>query len=186
MRTILSQACSSPLSRWAAARASHPALRLSVTPVSSVEDQPIRIRFDGLEAPQGVWLELRSTDANGVVFVSRAAYGADEHGVLDVAHANALDGSTYSGVWAMGLLSEMYAPNALPLTAYHWGEHTTALRAVGGLLVGDDRFHHLRAPLAAGDVHDGDQHRCEERVCRDVFGARGRPEAGRGARDRRF
>lgn len=100
---------------------SHPVLRLQVTPPGSVEDQPVRIRFDGLRRLQGVWLELRSTDANGIVFVSRAAFGADEQGVLDLARAKALTGSSYSGVWQMGLLTSMTAPNALPLTDYSWG-----------------------------------------------------------------
>ncbi|HEX4526855.1 MAG TPA: acyl-CoA thioesterase/bile acid-CoA:amino acid N-acyltransferase family protein [Gaiellaceae bacterium] len=101
--------------------ASHRAARLQVTPASSVEDQPIQIRFDGLRRLQGVWLELRSTDATGTVFVSRAAFGADDHGVLDLARAQAQTGSTYSGVWQMGLLASMTAPNALPLTDYRWG-----------------------------------------------------------------
>lgn len=97
------------------------AMRLQVTPAASVEDQPVRIRFDGLKRLQGVWLELRSTDANGIVFVSRAAFGADDQGVLDLTRAKALTGSSYSGVWQMGLLTSMAAPNALPLTNYSWG-----------------------------------------------------------------
>ena len=100
---------------------SSPALSLRVTPAVSVEDQPISIRFDGLRRLQGVWLELRSTDAGGTVFVSRAAFGADEHGVLDLARAKALTGSTYSGVWQMGLLTSLTAPNAAPLADYRWG-----------------------------------------------------------------
>jgi len=100
---------------------SHSAARLQVTPSDSLEDQPIRIRFDGLRRLQGVWLELRSTDARGTVFVSRAAFGADDHGVLDLARAQARVGSTYSGVWPMGLLTSLTAPNALPLTEYRWG-----------------------------------------------------------------
>jgi dienelactone hydrolase len=102
--------------------ASHrPAARLQVTPADSVEDQPIRIRFDGLKRLQGVWLELHSTDANGTVFVSRAAFGANDQGVLDLARAPARTGSAYSGVWQMGLLTSMAAPNALPHTDYEWG-----------------------------------------------------------------
>jgi dienelactone hydrolase len=101
--------------------ASHPALHLRVTPAVSVEDQPVSIRFDGLRRLQGVWLELRSTDAKGIVFVSRAAFGADEHGVLDLARARALTGSAYSGVWPMGLLTSMTAPNGAPRTGYTWG-----------------------------------------------------------------
>ncbi len=107
---------------------SHRAPHLQVTPAVSVEDQPVSIRFDGLRRLQGVWLELRSTDARGVVFVSRAAFGADEQGVLDLDRAAPLTGSAYSGVWPMGLVTSMTAPNAAPLTDYAWG--TTPRRFV--------------------------------------------------------
>ena len=80
------------------------------------------IRFEGLKRLQGVWLELRSTDAKGTVFVSRAAFGADEDGVLDLARARPLAGSAYSGgPWQMGLVTSMEAPNALAHTDYAWG-----------------------------------------------------------------
>ncbi len=102
--------------------ASHSGLRLWVTPAVSVEDQPVRIRFEGLRRLQGVWLELRSTDAKGRVFVSQAAFGADENGVLDLVRARPLVGSAYSGrAWQMGLVTSMTAPNGLPLTEYAWG-----------------------------------------------------------------
>jgi dienelactone hydrolase len=102
--------------------ASHPVLRLQVTPAVSVEDQPVSIRFEGLRRLQGVWLELRSTDAKGRVFLSRAAFGADKSGVLDLARARtALAGSAYSGTWPMGLVTSMTAPYAPPLTDYAWG-----------------------------------------------------------------
>ena len=80
------------------------------------------IRFEGLRRLQGVWLELRSTDAKGRVFSSRAAFGADEHGVLDLARARPQAGSVYSGgVWPMGLVTSMTAANAQPFTDYAWG-----------------------------------------------------------------
>ena len=88
----------------------------------SVEDQPVSIRFEGLRRLQGVWLELRSTDAKGRRFFSRAAFGADEKGVLDLARARPLAGSVYSGgAWPMGLVTSMAAPSALPFTDYAWG-----------------------------------------------------------------
>ncbi len=102
--------------------ASHSVLRLWVTPAVSVEDQPVRIRFEGLRRLQGVWLELRSTDAKGRVFVSKAAFGADENGVLDLVRARPLVGSAYSGrAWQMGLVTSMTAPNGPPLSKYAWG-----------------------------------------------------------------
>ena len=99
----------------------HHALRVRVTPVSSTEDQPVQIRIDGLAPRQGVWLELRSTDANGIAFRSRAAFGADRQGVLDLGRARALSGSSYSGVWPMGLLTSMSAPSAPAFSYYRWG-----------------------------------------------------------------
>jgi len=99
----------------------HHALRVRVTPGSSTEDQPLQIRIDGLDPRQGVWLELRSTDAKGIVFRSRAAFAADRKGVLELNRAAALSGSSYSGVWPMGLLTSMSAPSAPPLTFYRWG-----------------------------------------------------------------
>ena len=101
---------------------SHSVLHLQVTPAASVEDQPVSIRLEGLRRLQGVWLELRSTDAKGRVFLSRAAFGAGENGVLDLARARPLAGSTYSGgAWQMGLVTSMAAPNALAFTDYAWG-----------------------------------------------------------------
>jgi dienelactone hydrolase len=121
MRTILLAGLLLAIVTVGCGSASHRAVRLQVTPVASVEDQPIRIRLDGLRRLQGVWLELRSRDARGMVFVSRAAFGADEQGVLDVSQTKALTGSAYSGVWPMGLLTAMSAPDGLPFTAYRWG-----------------------------------------------------------------
>ena len=50
MRTILLAGLFLAVVTAGCGGASHPALRLTVTPASSVEDQPIRIRFDGLSA----------------------------------------------------------------------------------------------------------------------------------------
>ena len=122
MRTILIAGLLLAVVTAGCGGASTPLPRLRVTPAVSVEDQPVSIRFDGLERLQGVWLELRSTDAKGIVFVSRAAFGADEDGVLDLARARPLTGSAYSGgAWPMGLVTSMTAPNASPLTDYAWG-----------------------------------------------------------------
>jgi dienelactone hydrolase len=94
---------------------------LTVTPRSSLEDQPIDIRVDGLQPKQGVYVTLSSRDAKGVAFTARASYAADSHGNLDVATAAPLEGSSYSGVWRMGLLTSMSAPNAPPHSIYWWG-----------------------------------------------------------------
>ncbi len=93
---------------------------ITVTPRSSLEDQPIDIRVDGLRPKQGVYVTLSSRDAKGVAFTARAAYAADGRGRVDLANAAPLKGSSYSGVWQMGLLTSMSAPNAAPLTVYRW------------------------------------------------------------------
>lgn len=93
---------------------------ITVTPRSSLEDQPIDIRVDGLQPKQGVYVTLSSRDSNGVAFTARAAYAADGDGRLDLATAAPLEGSSYSGVWRMGLLTSMSAPNAPPHSLYGW------------------------------------------------------------------
>jgi dienelactone hydrolase len=93
---------------------------ITVTPRSSLEDQPVDIRVDGLRPKQGVYLTLSSRDAKGVAFTARAAYAADSDGRLDLATAAPLEASSYSGVWRMGLLTSMNAPNAPPHTVYWW------------------------------------------------------------------
>jgi dienelactone hydrolase len=93
---------------------------IAVTPRSSLEDQPIDIRVDGLRPKQGVYVTLSSRDAKGVAFTARAAYAADGDGRLDLATAAPLKGSSYSGVWRMGLLTSMTAPSAAPHTVYWW------------------------------------------------------------------
>jgi dienelactone hydrolase len=102
---------------------SHRPVAVAVTPGLSNEDQPIDISVTGLAPKQGVYISLRAVDAHHIAFVSKAAYAADAHGVVDTTRATALRGSSYAGVWPMGLITSMSAPNAKPFTFYWWGEN---------------------------------------------------------------
>jgi dienelactone hydrolase len=101
----------------------HSSVRVRVTPADSVEDQPIRIRVAGLAPREHASLALRSKDARGVTFSARASFTADAAGEIDLRHAKPLQGGSYSGVWSMGLLTSMSAPNAPPFTSYRWSDH---------------------------------------------------------------
>lgn len=93
-------------------------VRVTVEPRTSLEDQPVDIRIDGLRPKQGVHVTIGSRDGNGVTFTARASFEADRGGRVDLATAAALPGSSYSGVWRMGLLTSMTAPNH---SGYLWG-----------------------------------------------------------------
>jgi dienelactone hydrolase len=115
----------------------------TVTPRTSLEDQPVDIRVDGLRPKQGVYVTLSSRDAKGVAFTARASFGADSHGVLDLATAKPLAGSSYASVWRMGLLTSMTAPNAPAHTLYWWGGGAMRFRlsvASGGRTIASTSF----------------------------------------------
>ena len=58
-----------------------------VTPLSSVEDQPIQIRVGGLSPHEVVSLRLVSTDAAGVRWVSTATFAASSAGNVDMSQS---------------------------------------------------------------------------------------------------
>jgi dienelactone hydrolase len=137
---------------------------ITVTPRSSLEDQPIDIRVEGLRPKQGVYVTLSSRDAKGVAFTARASFGADRHGALDLATAAPLRGSSYSGAWRMGLLTAMTAPNAPPHTVYWWNDTQPLRFRVGVASAGrtiatatfSRRFSAVRFTVRRLDVaHDG-------------------------------
>lgn len=90
-----------------------------VSPSSSLLDQPVRIRVDGLAPSESVSLQLRSTDGYGVVWLASATFAADAHGIVDPARSPALAGD-YQGVQAMGLMWSMRAQAPDPAGAYFW------------------------------------------------------------------
>ncbi len=93
--------------------------RVTVSPPASVEDQSIHIRVRGLSPHEVVSLELASTDATRVRWVSRAKFAASSSGALDLTHSAPRSGA-YTGVWPMGLLSMMHPVGKAPYGAYFW------------------------------------------------------------------
>lgn len=93
--------------------------RVTVTPAASVEDQPVHIRVRGLSPHQGVSLDVSSTDAKGVHWVSTARFTASAAGVVDPRRTAPRSGA-YTGVWGMGLLSMARPIGPSPAGAYFW------------------------------------------------------------------
>ncbi|XP_006010653.1 acyl-coenzyme A amino acid N-acyltransferase 2 [Latimeria chalumnae] len=75
---------------------------LTVTPEVSLSDEPVTIRVSSLKPSQLVTLMTSLTDEQGVKFLSRAFYRADENGEVDLQKAASLGGN-YTGVEPMGL-----------------------------------------------------------------------------------
>lgn len=98
---------------------------VSVTPASSLFDQPVHIVINGLRPGSTVTVGLRSVDSYRHVWVSQAVFRSNGSGTVDLARAPALSGS-YSGVNPMGLIDAMRpAPGQVGLpsgqaAAYRW------------------------------------------------------------------
>ena len=85
---------------------------ITVTPRTSLADEPIHIVVSGLPARAPVSLELRSKDSAGVTWTSRARFEADGDGRLDLDRTAPISGD-YSGVWGSGLLVSMQPDDPL-------------------------------------------------------------------------
>jgi dienelactone hydrolase len=94
-------------------------VRATVAPMRSVEDQPVHITVRGLSPHERVALELASTDAKGVRWISTARFTASGRGIVDPDRSAPSSGD-YTGVWGMGLLSMMYPAGRAPVGAYFW------------------------------------------------------------------
>jgi len=110
------------------------AVRIGVSPASSIADEPVRIRVSGLAPRERVTVVLRSTDAKRITWVSSTAFRADPRGRLDLARA-AATGGFYRGVWGMGVIATMQPKTAPAANAYFWGtgaqRFTVSVRAKG-------------------------------------------------------
>jgi dienelactone hydrolase len=102
------------------ASAQVPGTTVTVTPRTSVADQPVQIRVAGLVGGQRATVQVSSTDAAGVRWQASAVYRADAAGDIDLNSAAVLSGS-YSGVSGMGLIWSMQPTKTPPLGAYSWG-----------------------------------------------------------------
>lgn len=91
---------------------------VSVTPVSSLSDQPVHIVVRGLDPDRTLTVGLGSTDALGHVWTSQAVFRSDGAGTVDLVRARAVSGS-YRGVDPMGLIDALH-PASSQATAYYW------------------------------------------------------------------
>jgi dienelactone hydrolase len=92
---------------------------VSVRPQSSLADQPVQIGVSGLAPGQEATIQVRSTDAQGVDWLSFATYQADATGDIDLSRARAISGR-YKGVSGMGLIWSLQPTGPDPAGAYFW------------------------------------------------------------------
>lgn len=97
------------------------AVRVTVRPGSSVEDQAVHIAVTGLSSGEPVTVQVSSTDARGVRWRSSATYRANATGVVDLDKAPATSGS-YRGVSGMGVIWSMRPEGPDPAGAYFWAD----------------------------------------------------------------
>ena len=81
-------------------------VRVSVTPASSLLDQPVHMVISGLGAGRMVTVGLSSVDYDGHVWTSQAVFQSNGSGTVDLATAPAVSGS-YRGINPMGLIDTM-------------------------------------------------------------------------------
>jgi hypothetical protein len=103
----------------AAACSTSPAAAISVTPTSSLADEPLSIRITGLSPNATAQVAVATTDRDGQTWTGQAAYAASADGTLDPNTASST-GGTYSGVHAMGLVSSMQPPKDAPAKNDGW------------------------------------------------------------------
>jgi len=104
-----------------AAPAAGGSVNLSVTPTSSLMDEPLAISVRGLRPKASVVLRVTSTDVNGVAFASEATFRANGDGVVNPRRMAPIAGS-YKGVHRMGLTDAMAPLSAGQGGLYFWGD----------------------------------------------------------------
>ena len=134
MRTILLAGLLLAIVTVGCGGASHRAVRLQVTPATSVEDQPIRIHLDGLRAPAGrlaraaldrrAWGHVRVAGC-----LRRRRTRRDRRRQREGADGQRLLRRLADGLADLDVGAGCSAVHGLPV-----GERTKALRALGGLL----------------------------------------------------
>lgn len=82
-------------------------------------DQPVHVVVSGVGSDRTIVVELRSVDAKGTEFTSRATFRSNRSGRVDLARTPATGGS-YSGADPMGLIDALQSPSGQD-TAYFWG-----------------------------------------------------------------
>lgn len=123
---------------------------MSVTPGTSLEDQPVAIRVTGLPPGRLARVVLRSTDTAGVKWASAATFRADGHGTIDLARALPISAS-YEGAWGMGLFATLLPVAADRRVHYSWGSGSDEFRVSatsGGKVVATGSFERQVGRLA--------------------------------------
>ncbi len=92
--------------------------RITVTPASSLRDQPVHIVVSGVGSRRRVTVALRSVDAHGVRWSSRAVFRSSPSGTVDLAHSPS-GGGSYEGVDPMGLVNAL-RPSCGRSAEYFW------------------------------------------------------------------
>jgi dienelactone hydrolase len=139
---------------------SHQHTKVSVKPLESVQDRPISMSVVNLRPGERVLLTLESRDATGVRYQARASFRASRNGQVDLATASPLAGSSYSGVWRMGMLASMKATTGSPFSYYQWSDHPQRFKltvSTGGRTVASQTFtrifrtgHYTEVPTSVG------------------------------------
>jgi Acyl-CoA thioester hydrolase/BAAT N-terminal region len=79
---------------------------MDITPISALQDVPLRIRLKGLAPASRVKVTAEMTARDGTVWRSHALFRADDAGRMDVDKAEPVEG-TYKAPSAMGLVCSM-------------------------------------------------------------------------------
>jgi dienelactone hydrolase len=116
---VVALALVGPLAVSAGSASGGTAARVTVTPLVSAADEPIRIVVRGLASAERATVAVTSVDDANVPWASSATFRADGAGVVDVNRMGPADGS-YEGVWSMGLIAMMTTVKPDPAGAYFW------------------------------------------------------------------
>ena len=145
---VMLSACTS------ASSSSAHAVRVTVSPRTSLADSAVQIRVTGLAAGEEATLRVSSTDAAGVHWRASATYGADAAGNVDLSRARAISGS-YLGISGMGLIWSMRPTGPDPAGSYFWHDTVpltfTITVSVHGNTVASASFHRLFSHTALAD-----------------------------------
>jgi dienelactone hydrolase len=130
------------------------AVRVTVSPRTSLADQAVQTRVTGLAAGEQATLQVSSTDAARVHWRASATYAANAAGNVDLTRARAISGS-YLGISGMGLVWSMHPMGPDPAGAYFW-DNTVPLTftltvSVHGNAVASTTFHRLFSRTALAD-----------------------------------
>lgn len=85
-------------------------ISLFVSPDTSLYHKPLKIEVTGTEPREQITIQVNGIDAEGNKWISRAAFIADDFGIVNPAKSESISGS-YKGVHPMGLFWSMKSSN---------------------------------------------------------------------------